>query len=98
MPGLPKRHFFIILIAHDCKLMPENNEKPNNDIMKKWGMVNLATEFGFIIALPLVVFALVGKWADHKFGTYPWLTLAGIAIAITTTTVWMTKRLKGYIK
>jgi len=78
--------------------MDENLQKPNNDTLKKWNMVNLATEFGFIIALPLVVFALLGKWLDHKFGTYPWLTLAGIALAITSTTVWMTKRLKGFIK
>jgi hypothetical protein len=78
--------------------IPPHQEEKNKEIMNKWGMVNLATEFGFIIALPLVVFALVGKWADHKFGTFPWLTLAGIVLAITSTTVWMTKRLKGYIK
>jgi F0F1-type ATP synthase assembly protein I len=78
--------------------MDETQQKTNKEIMKKWGMVNLATEFGFIIALPLVVFALIGKWLDHKFGTYPWLTLAGIVLAITLTSIWMTKRLKGYIK
>ncbi len=78
--------------------MEQNEQKPNNDLMKKWGMVNLATEFGFIIALPLVVFALLGKWLDGKWGTFPWLTLAGIVLAITSTTIWMTKRLKSYIK
>jgi hypothetical protein len=75
---------------------PDQKSKSEND--KKWNMINLASELGFIIALPIVVFALAGKWADHKFGTYPWLTLAGIVIAITSTTLWMTKRLKQYIK
>ncbi|MBX4204644.1 MAG: AtpZ/AtpI family protein [Candidatus Doudnabacteria bacterium] len=78
--------------------MDENPQKPNNPIVTKWSLVSLAGEFGFIIAIPLVVFALAGKWADAKFGTFPWITLAGILIAIISTTIWMTKRLKGYIK
>lgn len=78
--------------------MNENPEKPNNDIAKKWNMVNLASELGFIIALPLVVFAIAGKALDHKFGTTPWLTLAGILLAIISTTLWMVKRLRAYIK
>lgn len=61
-------------------------------------MINLASELGFIIALPLVVFALAGKWLDGKYDTFPLLTLAGIVLAITSTTLWMIKRLKAYIK
>ena len=78
--------------------MPETNEKSNKDLMNKWSLTTLAFEFGFIIALPLVFFALIGKWLDHKFGTFPWLTLAGIALAITSTTIWIAKRIKVYIK
>ncbi len=78
--------------------MAEIDEKPNKPQMNKWSMISLATEFGFIIALPLVIFALLGKWLDHKLGIYPWLTLVGIVIAIVCTTVWMTKKLKAYIK
>ena len=66
--------------------------------MNKWAMLNLATELGFIIALPIVVLALGGKWLDHRMhNTTPWFTLLGIVLAITSTTVWLTQRIKAII-
>ena len=66
--------------------------------MDKWALASFAGEMGFIIALPLLVFVLIGKHFDAKFHTTPWLTLAGIVLAIASTTAWLTKRLKEYIK
>ena len=66
--------------------------------MNKWRIVNLGLEMGFIIALPLLVFILIGKWLDAKWHTTPWLTLVGIILAIGATTAWLTQRLKEYIK
>lgn len=66
--------------------------------MDKFRMVNLAFELGFIIALPLVGLALAGKWLDERFGTEPWLTLAGILLAIVATTIWLIKKFKEMIK
>lgn len=77
--------------------MPDLSQKPNNQL-DKWRIVNLGLEMGFIIALPLLVFTLIGKRLDTKFHTTPWLTLAGIILAIASTTAWLTKRLKEYIK
>ncbi|OGE80413.1 MAG: hypothetical protein A2660_01835 [Candidatus Doudnabacteria bacterium RIFCSPHIGHO2_01_FULL_45_18] len=77
--------------------MPDLGQKPNLPI-NKWRIANLGFEMGFIIALPLLVFILVGKWLDAKFNSTPWLTLTGIVLAITLTTTWLTKRLKEYIK
>jgi hypothetical protein len=75
------------------------SQKPNTPVpVDKWSLVGLAMDMGFIIALPLVVAAFLGKWLDNRFGTKPWLTLAGILVAIAITTVWMTKKLKAYIK
>lgn len=74
----------------------EKDKQPN--IVNRWGLASLGLEMGFIIALPLLVFALAGKWADQKWGTEPWLTIAGILIAISSTTVWLTKRFKELIK
>ena len=59
--------------------------------------MNLAFEFGYIIALPLVILGLIGKYLDQKYGSEPWLTLAGIALAIGLTTFWLTRRIKEYI-
>ncbi len=42
----------------------------------------LAFELGYTIAVPIVLFALLGRWADNSWGTSPWLLLAGILISI----------------
>lgn len=80
--------------------MPETNPtKPNNPIsVNKWSLASLAMEMGFIIAIPLVALALLGKWADAKYGTEPYLTLAGILLAIVTTTIWLTRKFKSAMK
>lgn len=77
----------------------ENSDPQSEDKnIKKWQLVNLSMELGFIIALPLVAMALAGKWLDGKLGTEPWLTVAGILLAIVATTIWISKKLKVYIK
>ena len=78
--------------------MGNPEKKPEPNVFNKWRLVNLGFELGFIIALPLLVFALSGKWLDDKLNTKPWLTLLGIFLAISGTTVWMTRRFREYIK
>ncbi len=77
--------------------MQDLNQKPNNPIVDKWRLASLARDMGFIIAIPLVVFALLGKFLDGRFGTEPWLTLVGVLLAIAITTFWLTKRFKSFI-
>lgn len=96
--SLAKSAIFYYNFRVNLNFMDENSQKPNTPTVNKWSLVSLATEFGFIIAIPLVAFALAGKWLDGRINTFPWMTLLGIALAITATTVWMTKRLKSYIK
>jgi hypothetical protein len=78
--------------------MQDLNQKPKDLKFDRWGMVNLAFDMGFVIALPLVAFGLLGKYLDGRLGTEPWLTIVGILIAIISTTIWLTKKLKEYIK
>lgn len=72
----------------------KNNDKTN---LTKWRIASLALELGFIIALPLVFFAFIGRWFDNKFQTFPWLTLVGIFLAIFSTTVWLTKKFRNFL-
>ncbi len=37
---------------------------------------------GIQLAAIVVIFFLLGKWADEKFGTPPWIMVAGIVIGI----------------
>ncbi|MEK7166826.1 MAG: AtpZ/AtpI family protein [Patescibacteria group bacterium] len=51
-----------------------------------WLMLSLAWELGYLIALPLIIFALVGRFLDKFFHTSPWLFLFGILLAIIIST------------
>ena len=76
--------------------IPEN--KPEN-LNKKWALVSLASELGFIIAIPLILLGLAGKWLDAKLHhETKWFALLGILLAIVITTIWLTKKVKSLIK
>lgn len=77
--------------------MPDSSQKPNNQL-DKWRVASLGLEMGLIVALPLLLFIFIGKYLDVKFHSTPWLTLLGIILAIASTTVWLTRRLKEFIK
>ncbi len=42
---------------------------------------SLIGQVGFATAIPLVLFGLLGRYLDHRFGTSPYLTLTGLALA-----------------
>ena len=44
--------------------------------------LQLAWSLGYRIAIPLVGFALVGRFVDKSFGTSPWFLLLGVALSI----------------
>lgn len=72
-----------------------NKKKP----LDKWELVGFAWELGYIIALPIIIFGLLGKWIDERLGhEVAWVTLIAIVLAITATTFWLIKKLKNYIK
>jgi hypothetical protein len=95
MPVLPIWLFFVRICA---QTMTDLNQNPKDQNFDKWRMASLAFDLGFIIALPLVVMGLLGKYLDGRFGTKPWLTLAGTLLAIVTTTIWLTFKFKNYFK
>ncbi|MEK7637547.1 MAG: AtpZ/AtpI family protein [Patescibacteria group bacterium] len=57
-----------------------------------WQALSLAWELGYTIALPLVLFALAGRWADKALGTKPWLFLTGVVIAIVSTSFLLVRK------
>jgi len=77
--------------------MSESSQKPESPSLDKWRMAQFAAELGFIIALPLLALGFLGKFLDNKWGTEPYLALAGILLAIISTTVWLTRRIKELI-
>lgn len=61
--------------------------KPKNDTIIA---LELAWELGYMIALPLVIFVLIGRYVDHVFSTSPLFILIGVLIAfiISSYFVW----------
>lgn len=53
--------------------------------------LNLFGQIGFGVAIPLVVLGLLGRYLDQKFGSSPYLTLAGIALAVVITFFYLRK-------
>ncbi len=63
----------------------------NNNTDGQWSVFSLAMELGYTIAVPIVLFALIGRILDKKFDTSPWLLLVGIFVSILLTT-WLVYR------
>lgn len=59
-----------------------------------WAAVSLAWQLGYVIALPIVVLALAGRFADRSYGTSPLFLIAGMVLAVAVTSVWMVRKAK----
>jgi len=63
-----------------------------------WQTLGLAWDLGFIIALPLVVFALGGRLLDRKFQTSPLWLLVGMSLSLTVTMIGLYRKIKVITK
>lgn len=53
-------------------------------------------EFGAIIAVPVVLLTLLGKWLDGKYDTTPRYLIAGFVVAAVVSTVSITHKAKEF--
>lgn len=60
-----------------------------------WDALGLAWEMGYTIAIPLVLFAIGGRFLDRWLGTAPWLMLVGIGVAIVMSSIAITKKVRN---
>lgn len=73
----------------------QNNEKKSGGW---WGALSLLGQLGYVIALPLAVFALAGRILDKKYHTSPWLLLAGMLLALIISMFWVYKKTAEIMK
>lgn len=71
-------------------------DKPQRTAL--WQALNIAWELGYTIAVPLVILALAGRWADAQFHTKPWLFLAGIILAIASSSVLLVRKFSKLLR
>lgn len=74
----------------------QQNQAPKSD--RKYYMFGLkiAGDFGISIAAPVVLFALSGQYLDEKYGTGPWLLIAGFVLAAAISAKLIYKKAKRY--
>ncbi len=58
-----------------------------------WYALSLAWQLGYTIAIPLVVLALAGRFADKKLGSAPWLLLAGIIMSLVISSLAISRKI-----
>lgn len=46
-----------------------------------WKYIALLGQIGLIIAIPIVVLTLVGRYLDNRFDTSPWFLLSSVIVA-----------------
>ena len=97
MAVLPDGGFSVKLFSSILKHMSEIQKKENKNYgYESARVMSVAFELGFIIALPIVLLGLGGKWLDTRYGTGYFIYI-GIAIAIILTSTWMYSRFKAFI-
>lgn len=58
--------------------------------------LRIVGEFGSIIAVPVVLLAMLGKYLDGKFDTAPWLLISGFVAAFSLSAVSINARAKKF--
>lgn len=66
--------------------------------MTKKDVVSWAWGLGYRIAMPIVFFALLGRWLDKLIATEPVFLLVGIGFSLITTVILLRKYIKDIIK
>ena len=62
--------------------------------LSMWEMLSLVSEIGLIVAIPAFLFGFGGATLDVKFGTKPFLTITGLALALTLSIITLIRTVK----
>lgn len=70
---------------------------PGKDKQKIVGLMlfEAGMQFAVMIALPLILLVLLGKWLDAKHNTHTYV-ISGILLALTISVVGIGKKIKDY--
>ena len=77
--------------------LKRNNIEMKNSKTDKMSVFSLAFELGYMVAIPIVILALVGRIIDKKLDSSPWFFLLGIVISIIVSTYWIYKKTAAII-
>lgn len=84
-------------MAQNPENKPHQAKKSNDRRYLIFGL-RIAGDFGLTIAMPVVVFAYLGKQLDTRLGTTPWLLISGFALAALLSGMVIYRKAKRYGK
>ncbi|MBI4262021.1 AtpZ/AtpI family protein [Candidatus Uhrbacteria bacterium] len=56
--------------------------------------IRIMGEFAGLIAVPVILFVLGGRWLDQRWGTGPWMMVGGFVLAFLVSAVMVWRRAK----
>ncbi len=77
--------------------MEDNQKEADNNKLKEFKVWSLAGQLGFSIAIPIVIFALVGRMIDKALGTSPFILLGGILLSIFVSSWLIYKKMRDIL-
>ena len=60
--------------------------------------LRIVGEFGGLIAIPVVVFVLLGRFLDKRWETKPWMTIIAFVLAAVVSAIMVWRRTKDVAK
>ena len=60
--------------------------------------LRIAADFGASIAVPVVIFVLIGQWLDHRYGWGSWGTIGAFALSAVISGKIIYQKAKAYGK
>lgn len=63
-----------------------------------WFVLGLLGQLGYVIAVPLVILALLGRFIDKRYDTSPWFLIIGMFLALVISSIWVYKRTAEIMK
>ncbi len=60
--------------------------------------LRIAGDFGATIAVPIIIFVLIGQWLDGKYDKSPWFTVGAFILAALLSGRMLYKKAKRYGK
>ena len=73
---------------------------PSDSKDRKYMLMGLRItgDFGATIAVPIIVFVIIGQWLDGKYDKSPWFTVLGFILATILSGRLIYKKAKAYGK
>ncbi len=60
--------------------------------------LRIAGDFGATIAVPIIIFVIIGQWLDGKYEKSPWFTVLAFVLAVLLSGKMIYKKAKAYGK